>query len=258
MISRNVVDTDGFLDMPVSTRCLYYDFCVRADDDGFVGSPKKIMRMVGCSDDDIRILVQKKFIIPFQNGVCVISDWNIHNYIRKDRYTQTIYVNELRKLQICENGRYQEITGEKGSVIPSDIPTVDPVQNSTGQVRLEQDSAEQRTKKSVSDILKNLNMTKKQSDELVEKYGVEVINKQIWEMEKQTGIRNQGGWLVAALRGGVVGQAQVEKQKTIDTGRVKVIPLAQESKKYSESVSREIPVNSPFLEELEKYRNKQL
>ena len=264
MISAKVVDTDSFLEMPVSTRCLYYDFCIRADDDGFVGSPRKIMRMVGCSDDDIRILIQKKYIIPFQSGICVISDWFINNYIRPDRRNPTIYTDELKKLQICENGRYHEISGEKGSVIPSDIPMVYPIQYSIEQIKLEQTDRRVHARitnnesckdkffeESVFAVLKKFGMTKKQTDELIAKYGIDAIYTQIAEAEKQgEKIHNKGGWLVAALRGGVVGQAQVERQKTIDTGRVKVIPLAQESEKYSESVSKEIPVNSPFLKML--------
>jgi hypothetical protein len=105
MISLEIVDTDRFLAMPVTSRCLYYDMLIRADDDGFVSSPKKIQRMVGCSDDDLVILMQKGFIIPFESGVCVITDWTVQNKIRRDRYTPTIYQIELKQLQNM-SGRY--------------------------------------------------------------------------------------------------------------------------------------------------------
>lgn len=113
MISLKVIDTDIFVDMPITARLLYYDLNMRADDDGFVASPKKIQRMVGCSDDDMKLLMAKRFIIPFESGVCVIKHWRIHNYIRGDRYTETIYKNEKAQL-IESDGAY-----EKTNVIPN-------------------------------------------------------------------------------------------------------------------------------------------
>ena len=84
MFAKTIIDSDAFLDMPVTTRLLYYDLAMRADDDGFINSPKKIMRIVGASQDDLKLLAAKKFIIPFDNGIVVIKHWKIHNYIRKD------------------------------------------------------------------------------------------------------------------------------------------------------------------------------
>ena len=84
MFAKTIIDSDSFLDMPVSARLLYYDLGMRADDDGFVNSPKKIMKMIGATQDDLSILILKKFIIPFESGVVVIKHWKIHNYIRKD------------------------------------------------------------------------------------------------------------------------------------------------------------------------------
>ncbi len=109
MFSLKIIDTDAFLDMPISARELYFQFGMRADDDGFVGNPKRIMKMIGASDDDIKILVVKKFIIPFESGVCVISDWKIHNYIQSDRYQETHFKLEKGNLKEKE-GRY-ELTG---------------------------------------------------------------------------------------------------------------------------------------------------
>lgn len=106
MISKKVVDTDLFLDMPISTRLLYYDLSVRADDDGFVASPKRITRMVGCSEDDLKLLVAKGYLIPFESGVCVIRDWKVHNYIPKDRYHETDYRKEKSMLIESETGAY--------------------------------------------------------------------------------------------------------------------------------------------------------
>lgn len=105
MFSLKIIDTDYFLDMPVSARELYFQFGMRADDDGFVGSPKRIMKMIGATDDDYRMLIAKQFIIEFNAGVCVIKHWKVHNYIQNDRYTETIYANELNQLA-SENGMY--------------------------------------------------------------------------------------------------------------------------------------------------------
>lgn len=107
MFSKAIIDSDAFLDMPVSARLLYYDLSMRADDDGFVNSPKKIMRMIGASEDDLRILAVRKFIIPFDSGVVVIKHWRIHNYIRKDTYHETTYKEEKAQLELDENKAYR-------------------------------------------------------------------------------------------------------------------------------------------------------
>ena len=106
MFAKAIIDSDAFIDMPVTARLLYYDLGMRADDDGFVNSPKKIMRMVGASQDDLAILISKKFIIPFETGVVVIKHWRIHNYIQKDRYKPTKYEEEMEQLTVKENGAY--------------------------------------------------------------------------------------------------------------------------------------------------------
>ena len=103
MFSMKVVDTDKFLEMPTSARLLYYDLAMRADDDGFVNSPKKIIQMIGASTDDFKILCAKDYIIPFESGVIVIKDWKIHNLIRHDRYTETEYREEKTSLNLIDN-----------------------------------------------------------------------------------------------------------------------------------------------------------
>ena len=95
MFAKTIIDSDVFIDMPISARLLYYDLGMRADDDGFVNSPKKIVRMIGASQDDLNVLISKNFIIPFDSGVVVIRHWKINNYIRKDVYHETRCKNEL-------------------------------------------------------------------------------------------------------------------------------------------------------------------
>ena len=106
MFAKTIIDSDAFLDMPVTARLLYYDLGMRADDDGFVNSPKKTMRITGASSDDMNILIMRKFIIPFDSGVVVIKHWRIHNYIRKDTYVETKYKDEKEQLTLDENNAY--------------------------------------------------------------------------------------------------------------------------------------------------------
>ena len=109
MINASIVETDLFVDMPLSAQCLYFHLNVNADDDGFVGSPKRIQRSIGASDDDLKLLIAKGFIIAFQSGVIVITHWKMHNTIKKDRYTETIYTDELNQLGSYENKAYMLI-----------------------------------------------------------------------------------------------------------------------------------------------------
>ena len=106
MFSLLVVDTDEFLDMPSSTQSLYYHLGMRADDDGFVSSPKKIVKLVNCSNDDLKLLIAKGFIIPFDSGIIAIRHWKLNNEIKKDRYTPTIYLNEKSTLKVNKNKVY--------------------------------------------------------------------------------------------------------------------------------------------------------
>jgi len=106
MFAQTIIDSDAFLEMPLSTQALYFHLNMRADDEGFVNNPKKIQRMIGSSEDDLKVLIAKKFIIPFDSGIVVIKHWKIHNYIRKDRFVETKYHEERRLLGVKENGSY--------------------------------------------------------------------------------------------------------------------------------------------------------
>ncbi|WP_024614656.1 hypothetical protein [Clostridium sp. Ade.TY] len=106
MFAKTIIDSDAFLDMPLSTQALYFHLSMRADDDGFLNNAKKISRMIGASKNDFDLLLMKNFIIPFENGICVIKHWRIHNYIRNDRYKPTVYQEELNKLVVKDNKAY--------------------------------------------------------------------------------------------------------------------------------------------------------
>ena len=136
MFAKTIIDSDAFLDMPMSARLLYYDLGMRADDDGFVNSPKKIMRMIGASDDDAKILVSKKFIIPFDSGLIVIKHWRINNYLRNDRYTETKYLSEKSQLLLDENDAYKLPNNDVGIPVVSQLGGKVDTQVRLGKVRL--------------------------------------------------------------------------------------------------------------------------
>lgn len=129
MFAKTIIDSDAFLDMPTSSQLLYFHLSMRADDDGFVNKPKSVMRMVGCKEDDLKLLFVKKFLIPFESGIVVIKHWKIHNYIAKDRYTETKYKEEKSLLQLDENKAYTQ----------SHTPCIQDVDGTETQVRLGKD-----------------------------------------------------------------------------------------------------------------------
>ena len=106
MFAKTIIDSDAFLDMPLSAQVLYFHLSMRADDDGFINNPKKIQRMIGASEDDLKLLIMKSFIITFQSGIVVIKHWKIHNYLRADRKKATVYPDEMALLEIKKNGAY--------------------------------------------------------------------------------------------------------------------------------------------------------
>ena len=108
MFTQKIIDSDAFLDMPLSSQSLYFHLNMRADDDGFVNNPKKIQRMIGASEDDLKLLLAKRFILGFESGIVVIKHWRMHNLLRKDRYNPTQYIEEMSELSINENGSYTE------------------------------------------------------------------------------------------------------------------------------------------------------
>ena len=126
--------------MSVTARLLYYDLAMRADDDGFINSPKKIMRMIGASQDDLSILILRKFIIPFENGVVVIKHWRIHNYIRKDTYHDTTYYEEKARLELDENKSYRLITDDRGRNVDEPLTQVRLGKDSIDKVSIESKS----------------------------------------------------------------------------------------------------------------------
>ena len=135
MMSKSVSDTDVFLDMPTSTQCLYFQLLLRADDDGFLKNAKTIMRTVGASQDDMKLLIAKQYLILFDSGTIVIKHWRIHNYIKKDRYKPTD-CEETRLIDVNDKGEY--ILLEPTCIQNGTTTEPTCIQNGTpGKVRLE-------------------------------------------------------------------------------------------------------------------------
>lgn len=138
MFSNKVIGSDAFLEMPDSTQNLYFHLSMYADDDGFVDKPKSIMRMTGKKEDDLKLLIAKSFVIPFDSGILVIRHWRLNNYLRMDRYSETKYLEEKSKLVVSENGEYELGT-------PLGIPTVNPDKNRIEKNSINSADAQQKT-----------------------------------------------------------------------------------------------------------------
>ena len=145
MFAKTIIDSDAFLEMPLSTQALYFHLSMRADDDGFLNNAKKVMRMIGANQNDLDLLLVKNFVIKFEDGICVIKHWRIHNYIQTDRYHETMYKDNKNLLNIDENKAYTlKNTGKKlegNRVIeviePMDTECIQDVSKMDTQVRLE-------------------------------------------------------------------------------------------------------------------------
>ena len=126
MFAKSIVLSDAFLDMPLSARCLYFTLGMLADDDGFVSSPKAIMRQCGASQDDMKVLLSKRYVLSFESGVIVIKHWKINNYLRSDRYQETTYLEEKEELSIDQKGAYTEKdkVGIPGGTPSMGIPSI--------------------------------------------------------------------------------------------------------------------------------------
>ena len=116
MFNKQITNSDDFLEMPVSSQCLYFHLSMNADDEGFVNNWKSIMKLSGSKEDDIKVLIAKQYIIPFETGVIVIRHWRLNNYLRNDRFTPTNHQKELAKLTLDENMVYQTHTTSTPSI----------------------------------------------------------------------------------------------------------------------------------------------
>lgn len=193
MFAKTIIDSDAFIDMPLSTQALYFHLSMRADDEGFINNPKKIQRMIGGSDDDLKLLIAKRFIIPFDSGVVVIKHWKIHNYIQKDRFKETLYKEERSQLTVKKNGAYTEAENLLDTECIQDVSKMET------QVRLGKDSLDKVSlvECSVADDYKPtadydeltkidgplgqgvVYLTTRQIDSLVDKLGIDAFDRYV-------------------------------------------------------------------------------
>lgn len=144
MFAKKIIDSDAFLDMPLSTQALYFHLSMRADDEGFINNPRKIQRMIGNSDDDMKLLIAKRFLLAFDSGVVVVKHWKIHNYIQKDRFQPTLYNEEKSMIEVdgnksytfCKHDVYIADTRTETLIEQPFEPCIQDVYNPDTQVRL--------------------------------------------------------------------------------------------------------------------------
>lgn len=175
MFSKQIVDSDAFLDMPLSTQCLYFHLNMRADDDGFINSPKKIMRMVNSSDDDLKILFTKKFVIGFESGVIVIKHWRMHNTLRNDRYSETVYQEEKARLFVKSNNSYS-LSNDGCQTVAKRLPDG---KHSIDKIKLDKISKENRK---AFGSEKNVYLSDEDMTKLINEFSQSLVNQKIEDM----------------------------------------------------------------------------
>ena len=168
MFAKSIVMSDVFLDMPLSARCLYFTLGMMADDDGFVGNPKSITRQCGASQEDLDILKEKRYILGFDSGVIVIKHWCMNNYIQKDRYKHTTYIEEMDTLGIDNKGSYTEKNGGKDVMYTNCIQNVSKMDTQVrlGKERLNNNMRKRTPKKTKTMHDNNRNYTSEEFEEM--------------------------------------------------------------------------------------------
>lgn len=257
MFSKTIIDSDLFLDMPLSTQSLYFHLSMRADDDGFVNNPKKIQRMIGCSEDDLKLLIAKQFLIPFESGVCVIKHWRIHNYIRGDRYKPTVYQEEKSKLHAEKNNVYTLEISENNVGIPNDNQMDTQVRigkDRLGKVRLGKDNIykdeadKKKTSKHKYGEYKHVLLTDEQHTKLINEFGTSVTNDSITFLDEYIEMKGYKAknhylcikkWVVDAVK-----EKQLKANKNTSSSTQNLKQLFKEAEDEENGISSDI--NDPF------------
>ena len=189
MFSKSIIDSDLFLNMPLTSQLLYFHLSMRADDDGFVDKPKSIMRLTGCKDDDLRVLISNGFVLPFEIGIVVIRHWRVHNYIQKDRYKPTLYKEEMGALSIDDNNVYRLDTECIQSV--SEMDTQVRLGKSKDRLEIvESEGSSQPTPSNKKPAFhkygeyRHIRLTDEQYSKLIEDFGENIISRYIRECDE--------------------------------------------------------------------------
>ena len=180
MFSRKITETDHFLEMPLSSQALYFHLNMGADDEGFIDKAKTIQRTIGASDDDMRLLIAKGFLIPFESGVVVIRHWRIHNYIQADRFQATIHQNEKEQLEFDKS--------KIASIKPLD-QCIQNVYKMDTQVRLGEDSLDKDRLDKVNNLYSGED-EKKSLSQIIKSSTVKINDRQIQQIQEYIGLDN--------------------------------------------------------------------
>lgn len=148
MFNKQITNSDDFLDMPLSSQCLYFHLSMNADDEGFINNWKSIMKLTGAKDDDLKVLIAKQYIIPFESGVLIIRHWRLNNYLRSDRFTPTNHQKELSQLILDENMVYQMDT--------NGIPSIDKYSIEKNSIDKNRKDKSMREEKQFDDEIKEI------------------------------------------------------------------------------------------------------
>lgn len=178
MFTKKITDSDAFLNMPLSAQALYFHLNMAADDEGFVNNPQKIQRVIGAAEDDLKLLMAKNFIIAFDSGVIVIKHWKMHNYIAKDRFHSTDYIDERRMLEVKENGAYTTSVYKSNTECIQDD---DRDKNSIDKNRLDKSREDIRHKYGEYG---HVMLTDKQYQKLIDDYGEDATQKAIKKVDE--------------------------------------------------------------------------
>lgn len=180
MFSRKITETDHFLEMPLSSQALYFHLNMGADDDGFIDKAKTIQRTIGASDDDMKLLIAKGFLIPFESGVVVIRHWRIHNYIQADRFQATIYQDEKEQLDFDKS--------KIASIKPLD-QCIQNVSKMDTQVRLGEDRLDKDRLDKVNNLYSGED-EKKSLSQIIKSSTVKINDRQIQQIQEYIGLDN--------------------------------------------------------------------
>lgn len=180
MFSRKITETDHFLEMPLSSQALYFHLNMGADDEGFIDKAKTIQRTIGASDDDMKLLIAKGFLIPFESGVVVIRHWRIHNYIQADRFQATIYQDEKEQLDFDKS--------KIASIKPLD-QCIQNVSKMDTQVRLGEDSLDKDRLDKVNNLYSGED-EKKSLSQIIKSSSVKINDRQIQQIQEYIGLDN--------------------------------------------------------------------
>lgn len=226
MFALSIVDTDKFLEMPLSARYLYYELGMRGDDDGFVANPKKILRATGCRGDDLKKLAEEGYIKIFDTGILVITDWKTNNYIRADRYKPTLYQREF----------------ELFYGIPVGIPTVCVEQNSTIQTKKEQQQEK------IEQIIEKYQVQKTVDILVNQGFGTDQIDAGLLLLSNEGNVRKPGAWLRRAVEEGWIDPDAERREKERQINEAITAAAKEVMEKERLETERE-PVENDFLKE---------